>query len=294
MYYRRKILLSLIEAAGGSLEKLRLQKLLFLACQQQGKPSFHFVPYKFGCFSFQANADLGTMKKMNMLQETITDWKLHQISKDQTTVTVDDQQIINVILQQFSNIDTDTIIKYTYLNFPFYAINSQILQRVLSTDEQRKVACSKVNKTSPLLLSIGYEGKSLEQFINVLIKQDIKLLCDVRKNAMSMKYGFSKSTLLNACQNVGIAYKHYPDLGIDSAERTELKTQSDYDALFLQYKKTVLVRTSEQQKSIWEDFSKANRAALMCFEAKPEMCHRTHLLKHLISTFNTAIPSENA
>jgi hypothetical protein len=38
MFYRRKIILALIEFFDGELEKIRLQKLLFLFCQKQEKP----------------------------------------------------------------------------------------------------------------------------------------------------------------------------------------------------------------------------------------------------------------
>ena len=61
MYYRRKILLSLLEVFDNELEKIRLQKLLLLFTQKQDTPAYDFVPYKFGCFSFHANADLHTM-----------------------------------------------------------------------------------------------------------------------------------------------------------------------------------------------------------------------------------------
>lgn len=55
--------MAILEAFGGELEKLQLQKLIMLFTTYQQEKSFHFVPYKFGCFSFQANADLSTMKK---------------------------------------------------------------------------------------------------------------------------------------------------------------------------------------------------------------------------------------
>ena len=57
MYYRRRILLTILERAGNRMEKLRLQKLLFLFTRQQKKPAYHFLPYKTGCYSFQANED---------------------------------------------------------------------------------------------------------------------------------------------------------------------------------------------------------------------------------------------
>jgi hypothetical protein len=46
MYYRRKILLALLEIFDNKLEKISLQKLLMLVTKQQEKPDFHFVPYK--------------------------------------------------------------------------------------------------------------------------------------------------------------------------------------------------------------------------------------------------------
>ena len=60
MLYRRKIILSLLQLFEGELEKIRLQKLLFLFTQQQAKAEYDFVPYKYGCFSYSANADLTT------------------------------------------------------------------------------------------------------------------------------------------------------------------------------------------------------------------------------------------
>lgn len=63
MFYRRKLLLSLLEIFGNELEKIRLQKLLFLLTKKQVKQDYEFVPYKFGCYSFSANADLTAMVK---------------------------------------------------------------------------------------------------------------------------------------------------------------------------------------------------------------------------------------
>jgi hypothetical protein len=52
MYYRRKILLALIEVFGGSLQSTDCEKLLFNFCQQTGKNHYDFFPYKYGPFSF--------------------------------------------------------------------------------------------------------------------------------------------------------------------------------------------------------------------------------------------------
>ncbi|GHT24245.1 hypothetical protein FACS189430_08840 [Bacteroidia bacterium] len=51
MFYRRKVILALLQLFDNELEKIRLQKLLFLFTQRQVKKEYDFIPYKFGCFS---------------------------------------------------------------------------------------------------------------------------------------------------------------------------------------------------------------------------------------------------
>jgi len=58
LYSRQKLLLALLQKFGGKLTSIDLQKYLFLfteTCQQD--KSYEFVPYRFGCFSFQSYAD---------------------------------------------------------------------------------------------------------------------------------------------------------------------------------------------------------------------------------------------
>lgn len=80
MYNRRKILLNLISAFGEKgLDQLKLQKLLFLFCQQQEIPAFDFVPSKYGCFSFQATKDLQVLQShYQLLREDQNKWFIHQ------------------------------------------------------------------------------------------------------------------------------------------------------------------------------------------------------------------------
>jgi len=52
------------------------------------------------------------------------------------------------------------------------------------------------------LFTIGYEGISLEEYFNRLIKNDVKVLVDVRNNPLSMKFGFSKTQLKRFCEKL--------------------------------------------------------------------------------------------
>jgi uncharacterized protein (DUF488 family) len=133
------------------------------------------------------------------------------------------------------------------------------------------------------LFTIGYEGVSLEEYLNKLIINGIKVLCDVRKNSLSMKYGFSKTQLQKACEGVGIKYKHIPDLGIDSDKRQELNTQTDYNNLFTIYLNDILTKTRSQQEDIIELLKTYKRVALTCFEANIHQCHRKHLAEAIVN-----------
>ncbi|WP_375668511.1 MULTISPECIES: DUF488 family protein [unclassified Bartonella] len=57
--------------------------------------------------------------------------------------------------------------------------------------------------------TIGYERKSFENYFNQLIKNNIKLLYDIRKNPISRKYGFSKRQLEKVVNNIDIEYMAY-------------------------------------------------------------------------------------
>jgi len=252
MYYRRKILLALLETFDNRLEKISLQKLLMLVTKQLEKPYFYFVPYKFGCFSFQANADLVTMTKYNQVKAEGNSWIKTDNSNYLLSLKESDRQAIRYIKMQYGNKNTEELIKHTYIKFPYFAINSTIASERLNQTEYQKVLDSRPKSDKTILYTIGYEGVSLEEYLNKLIINDIKVLCDVRKNSISMKYGFSKSQLEKACDGVGVKYIHIPELGIESDKRQILNTQSDYDNLFMSYRNEILPQNNkDSKKNYW-------------------------------------------
>lgn len=277
MYYRRKIILGLLQIFDNELEKINLQKLLFLISRFQEKKDFSFVPYKYGCFSFQANADLKIMKNYNQIAETNSTWTKIDNTDYLIQLKAKDLQALKNVRNLYGNMNSNELIKITYQKYPFYAINSSIAKNMLSNEEYEKVVANTPKKKSEMLFTIGYEGISLEQYLNKLIINDIKVLCDVRKNAQSMKYGFSKKQLKNACEKIGIKYLHFPQVGIASDKRKELHSQSDYDKLFVQYKKTIIKNTVSTQNELLNLLQSNKRIALTCFEANINQCHRKHL-----------------
>lgn len=278
MYYRRKIILSLIQVFDGELEKIQLQKLLFLFTRfQKNKKTYDFVPYKFGCYSFQANADLLTLKKYGIVNETTKSWKKEDEVNYLNELTKEDKKTISDFRIIYANKTSDDLISLTYKRYPYFAINSTVAKEYLTEEDYNNLDNYRSFEDEITLFTIGYQGITLEAYLNKLIKNNIKVLCDVRKNALSMKYGFSKSQLKNACNGVGIEYIHIPEVGIDSEQRQELKTQADYDVLFEEYKNLNLKKSIDSQTEIFNLLKKNRRIALTCFEADICQCHRKHL-----------------
>lgn len=195
MYYRRKILLAVLGEMGGKLSRTDMQKLLFLFCERQREKSYEFVPYLFGGFSFQSYADKHTLTKYGFLIET-EGWVLTDKGKNFSKVLKrEDYATLKQTAEKYGNLRGNALIREVYKNYPYYAINSEILKKVLTPAEVKKVEAQKPIDDSTTFLTIGYEGISLERYLNKLIRNNVKLLCDVRKNSLSMKYGFSNVTV---------------------------------------------------------------------------------------------------
>ncbi|WP_256011760.1 DUF488 domain-containing protein [Desertivirga xinjiangensis] len=283
MFYRRKIILALLEVFDGKLEKLRLQKLLFLLSKRQLKPDYEFVPYKYGCYSFSASADLTTMVAKGLLSDSSAGWVKSDPLSYIKGLKESDRKLVQEIKKLYGNLDGNELMKHTYINFPFYAINSIKASELLAEEQLNKIKQLKTHVGKNALFTIGYEGISLEEYLNKLVKNNVELLVDVRKNPLSMKYGFSKSLLKKFCENLGIKYIHFPEVGIASDKRQELNDQSDYDELFKIYKIDTLANTHEAQIKILQLLKSYKRIALTCFEANICQCHRKPLAESIAS-----------
>lgn len=277
MYYRRKIILSLLELFGGELEKIRLQKLLFLFCQQQEKAVYDFIPYKYGCYSYSANADLTTMVTRGLLAETTKSFQKSDSVSYVKLLKADDVLKLKSIKSLYGDMDANALMRHTYRNFPYWATNSVTAASLLTQAELDNVNKQKAEIDGTILYTIGYEGGSLEDYLNRLLRNDIKVLVDVRNNPLSMKFGFSKSQLKRYCESLDIQYMHFPEVGIVSDKRQALNTQADYDKLFDDYRLNNLPYTITTQNIILKILQEHKRIALTCFEANHCQCHRSHL-----------------
>lgn len=277
MFYRRKIILALLQLFEGKIDKISLQKLLFLFTQKQIKTEYDFIPYRYGCYSYSLNADLTAMVKKELLIETTSDFTINSSTDYYKSLKEVDKKLLLEVKNNYGKMNANALMKHTYLNFPYWAINSVKAKEILSVEQLEKVNNSRPKSNDTILFTIGYEGISLEEYLNRLVKNDVKVLIDVRNNAMSMKYGFSKSQLQRYCNSLTIDYIHLPEVGIQSDQRQELNSQNDYDKLFAIYCENNLKKTTASQLKILELLTQYQRVALTCFEANICQCHRKHL-----------------
>jgi len=294
LFDRQKRLLALLDALGGNVGGLDFQKLLFLYCQEADEIApYEFVPYRFGGFSFTSYADKRRLIERGLLQNEEHAWILTQDGREAATVTRAVRSSIDQFARRHARLRGDVLVAEAYRRSPYYAIRSEIAERVLAKDSETQEAINEARpaKGQPGLCTIGYEGRNLEGYLNLLIRSGVTLLCDVRRNPLSRKYGFSKGTLAKGCEGVGIRYEHLPELGIASEDRRGLHTQEDYDALFVEYVRASLPLQEDALLKIRRWVKEGKRVALTCFERRPEQCHRHCVADALEKSFGrTYIP----
>lgn len=273
---RQRKLLAFLDAFGGELGKMDLQKLLVLHAGKEDKPPYDFVPYRYGAFSFTSNSDLRKLAERGLVSEKEKAWLLTEQGRSELGGLTFLRAKLRKFATEHEDLRGEQLVAETYRRFPYFAIHSDMAPRLLKNDEEALSAIEKARPRlpGPGLRTIGYEGRSLERYLNLLIKAGVTILCDVRRNPLSRKYGFSKKTLSHACESVGIRYEHLPELGIASQDRKGLQTQEDYDALFEVYEAERLPLQGAALAKISEWIDQGNLVALTCFEAEPHQCHR--------------------
>ena len=291
LFARQKRLLALLDALGGAVGNLDFQKLLFLYCQETGPSSgYEFVPYRYGAFSFTSYADRRKLMSYELLENDEMVWRLTDAGRGAATLSLESVLRLREFARENQGLRGDELVAETYRRFPYYGTRSEITDKVLHGDPAtlRRIEMARPARAESGLTTIGYEGHCLESYLNRLLLGGVTLLCDVRRNPLSRKYGFSKGTLSNASQGVGFRYGHLPELGIPSEQRRALKTPADYRHLFRQYELEVLPEQQPALQQIQGWVEQGERVALTCYERLPGLCHRGCVAKALEEQFGAA------
>jgi hypothetical protein len=285
VYKRQQFLLSFLKELNEPLTATDFQKLLFLYIMQNNLSHYYFVPYLYGAYSIQAAEDMNTLQAMGWLE--YNNHKFQYAGNNSSGLSLPFDGFGGSITEQLPKVRGNHLIKLVYEQYPYYAINSRTADSITETEGLARIKDVKENykNTDQRLFTIGYEGISIEQYLNTLIINNVHVLCDVRSNPLSRKFGFSKSNLQKYLGNIGIEYMHFPELGIRSEKRTNLNSDEDYQNLFKVYKSTL----SEYKECLYRLYillETKNSIALTCFEREPSHCHRHIIRDYLKETYN--------
>jgi uncharacterized protein (DUF488 family) len=126
---------------------------------------------------------------------------------------------------------------------------------------------------TPGLLTIGYEGTTLEHVLAALRDAGATHLLDIRAVPLSRKPGFSKRMLAASVEAAGIRYTHLRGLGTPKAGREAVRhgQVARMHEIFGAH-----MQTHEAQTDLAHavEIAHDGGACLLCFERDHTHCHR--------------------
>lgn len=138
------------------------------------------------------------------------------------------------------------------------------------------------------LYTIGYQGASLQAFVDTLKSAGVCTLVDVRHQPFSMRPEFRKAALEKSLAEAGIAYRHLKPLGNppDSRDAAKAGDQARYRDLFQAHLGLPPARAAMDEVVA---LCGQGAAALMCLERKPEDCHRSMVADRIAALSGLAV-----
>ena len=267
LFNRQKVILDLISRAPRRPAKLQLVKWLFLAGEETGirdeVPFYDFVPYQYGPFSFTAYRELARLQERGLVDEEL---RVQEGEREVAEGLVDAlgdpvRQVVTDVLAEYGRLRSKDLLDYVYSTYPWFASRSRLRPP------------GQVTKAPLAVYTAGYEGESIDHFLNRLLQGGIERLIDVRRNPYSRKYGFSGGPLRRTCRKLRIEYRHLPGLGIPSKLRRDIETRRKRDRLFRHYENEMLP-LREQDLDAAAKMVGSKPSALMCVEHDVDDCHR--------------------
>jgi len=284
MLIREKTILRLLTQINKPLSKTVFVKLVFLLRQEtvlKDMSSFYdFLPYKFGPLSFTLYRELDRLKQYGYVKDqdeqvALCESNLTQLHKEIDVLPTSTIAAVKQITTQYGDRNQNNLISDVYRRYPWFAFKSQLIERNLIESQYLK-------KAPPAVYTAGYEGKSVDMFLNQILQQGITALIDVRANPISRKYGFAGVRLKQFCEKLDIEYLHLPKLGISSNYRTDLSNYASYQRLLHQYETQMLSQRSNEIAELGRLMCQ-KPSVLVCVEKDIRCCHRGRLANALAS-----------
>lgn len=271
-----RVVLALLAIRHRACSKTRFVKMMFLLHKESGLGDtyalYDFLPYKYGPFSFTLYRDIARLSSNgwivgNHLQ--LSEGRKAEAIQEIQNLPSEIRYAVSFIEEEYGRSSDSDLLYKVYVDYPEYTFMS----------ENGEKACVRPLSKNQIY-TIGYEGKSIDRFLNALLQTGIRRLVDVRNNPVSRKWGFSRTSLFDLCTKIDIEYIHMPELGIQSQRRRYLKTSDDYRRLLDEYEHYDIPNQMEAVIRL-RRMMEERASALVCMEADPSMCHRGRLARTL-------------
>jgi len=134
-------------------------------------------------------------------------------------------------------------------------------------------------RTHRVIFTVGYEGRTLDELLDLLAHQKIFTVIDVRRRASSRRRDFSKAQLATALAKCKISYFHLPELGVPRDVRDQYEQEKDLGIL-RRFLRVSLDQNRHLLQEILAKFPDRN-VCLLCLEKDPARCHRSIVAQDL-------------
>jgi uncharacterized protein (DUF488 family) len=131
-----------------------------------------------------------------------------------------------------------------------------------------------------LLYSIGYEKALLRDVIATLAAAGVRVLLDVRDRPISRRPGFSKRQLAAAIEAAGMQYLHLAALGTPPEGRLANRRR-EWERFWAIVDDRLARPEAELDLERAAAIAAAAPSCLLCYEADPRNCHRSHIAELL-------------
>lgn len=138
------------------------------------------------------------------------------------------------------------------------------------------------------LLTIGYEGCTIQDVLTALLAAKVGLLIDVRALPLSRKPGFSKRQLAAGLDEKGIPYVHLKGLGTPKPGRDAVRAGHPeiMETIFREHMTSGCAQADLGRAKM---LVCETRACLLCFEHDSACCHRRIVAEMIAADTGQAI-----
>ena len=274
---RRKTVLHLFDVAGRPVTHAELTMWCFLLRNETpscgGSAFYDFVPSADGPRSFCLFRDMETMTRLGLVESTASGtWRVAPdglASAGPLPGAV--RRDVLEIFARFGATPSRQLAEHVRTNHPSFV-------------GERGAGFRSGTRA---VYTAGYEGLSVDGFLEMLTRRGIKRIVDVRWNPVARRYGFHKGTLRALSNLLGIDYVHFGELGIPSQWRRGPLMPDDYKGLFERYESEILAAQPDAIRRVAVLVAET-ASVLVCMEANPHRCHRTRLAR--VVSKSTGLP----